>query len=162
MNRKFNIIDFIIIFFIIVAIILVGLFYFNITKDKGASIMDEQPKTKLNFTVEVTNITENIAQMYKEGQTVKFDNYGKCEGVIQKVVIEPYKIWTKNTEIGEFLITEVPNKYVAKITIQTDVTKEENKYSCQEERISIGKSLPLKTKGVACESCYIVDLYEVE
>ena len=160
MNKKFNIIDFIIIMVVVIAIILLGVFYIN--SRKNDTVIHNTNNIKLNFVVEVANLTEDNANMYKAGQTVSFDEFGNCKGVIQNVIIEPYKVWTKNTEVGEVLISEVPNKYTAKLTIQTDVVKEANKYSCNNERISIGKSLPIKVKGAACEACYIVDLYEVK
>ncbi len=164
MSRKFNIIDIIIILIIVIGLVVAGIFFVKyLNNDKSVNTtQSEQNKTKLNFTIEILNVSENNAKMYKKGQEVKFDAYGKCKGRIEDVVIEPYKIVTKNTEVGEVLVTEIPDRYTAILIIKTDVVKDKMKYSCNGERISIGKSLPIKIKGAAAANCYITDLYEVK
>ena len=166
MKRKFNIIDVIIILVVIVAIAVAsGFLYFKTrtAEDEAAETAHTKDnEIKLAFVIEINNISETMSTAYEVGRKVMFDSYGNCEGVIRDIEIVPYRMWTWNTEDGEVLINDVPDKYTARITIETDVIKEENKYNCSGERISIGKSVPFKTKGAAVEKCYIVDLYEVK
>lgn len=159
MKKKFNIVDVVIILLIVFAVV-AGAVYFKSINSKDNNMANDT--IKLNFVIEVNNLTENMANAYKEGQKILFNDYGDCEGIIKKVEVLPYKIWTKNTKIGEVLITEIPGKYTAQITVETDAVKTDNEFICKKDRINIGKSIPFKVKGAAAESCYIIDLYEVE
>lgn len=157
MKSKFNIIDLIVIIVLVLAIAVGGFvgykYFFGDNGSASANVV------KLNFVIEISSVSEDIAKAYKVGDKVNFGSQGSGNGVITNVEVVPYRVWNKNTEIGEIVISEVPDKYTAKITIESDVVKTDKFYMCNDESIVIGKMMPFAVKGASAD-CYVVDLYE--
>lgn len=163
MKTKFNIVD-VIIIVIILAVIATGCFaYFKFAnKDNNASV--QANTAKIEFVIEVNNLTETAANSFKaaEGSPVSFGETTSGYGTLTYVDVIPYRKWVKNTEDGEVVVSEVPNRYTAKVTIQSDVEKSDTAFTCGSEVITVGKAMPFNSMGVAAEECYIVSLSEVK
>ena len=159
MKPKFNIIDAVILV-VAVLIIAVGCFvYFNMTKDDAVVNTDT---TKILFIVEVKDLSEDAANSFKVGDSVTLGETTSGTGVISNVEIVPFKKWVNNTEDGEVVISEVPGRYTANVTITSDVSKSNIAYTSGSEEIAVGSKMPFNAKGAASENGYIVDLYELE
>lgn len=159
MKTKFNIIDFIILI-VIVAIIAVGcLVYFNMTNDKTTV---ESNTANIEFVVEVRNVSEYVANSFVVGDSVTFGESTSGSGVISSVEVVPYTKWVKNAEDGEVVISEVPGRYTANVTISTVVDKSNISYTSGSEVVAVGKKMPFNAKGAAFEEGYIINLIEVE
>lgn len=158
-NRKFNIID-IIIIILIAAILCAGVYVYYV-KINGQESADADT-VNLHFTVEVNGLTEEAANSFNVGDYVTLGESASGSGVIESVEVEKYKILSRNTENGTFLWSEVPDEYTAKVTIVSGVNKSDTAYTTGSENISVGKEMPFNARGAASEKCYIVDLYETE
>ncbi|MEE1043229.1 MAG: DUF4330 family protein [Clostridia bacterium] len=159
MKTKFNIID-LVILIIIVAIIAVGcIIYFNMTNDKTVV---ETNTTKIEFVVEVRDVSEDAANSFIVGDLVTFGESTSGRGVISDVEVVPYKKWVNDMEDGEVIISEVPGRYTANVTISADVTKSNIAYTSGSEEVAVGKKMPFNAKGAAFEEGYIINLIEVK
>ena len=163
MKKKFNIVD-VIIIVVVVAVIVAGCFiYFNFkNSNNNASVRGST--AKIEFVIEVNNVTETVANSFKaaEGSAVSFGDTTSGSGTISFVEIVPFKKWVKNTEDGEYVVSEVPNKYTVNITIQSDVEKTDTSYTSGSEVICVGKSMSFNSFGIAAEGNYIIDLTEIK
>lgn len=159
MKTKFNIIDAIILI-VIVLIIAVGcIVYFNMTNDDAVV---ESNTTKVEFVVEVKDISNDVANSFNVGDTVTFGESTSGSGYISMVEVVPFTKWVDNVEDGEVVISEVPNRYTANVTISSDVSKTNIAYTSGSEIIAVGKKMPFNAKGAAFEEGYIVNLNEVK
>lgn len=158
MKTKFNIIDAVILI-VVIAVIAVGCFiYLNMTDDTVAVTNT----AKIEFKIEVIDLTEDAANSFNAGDSVTLGETTSGSGVITAVQVTPYKKWVENTEDGEVVISEVPGRYTATVTIASEVSKTDTAYTSGSEEISVGKKMPFNAKGAASEESYIVDLYEVK
>lgn len=161
MKTKFNIVDIVIIFIIIAAIAVGCLFYFKSSETKVETLKDT---TKIQFVIEVKNLTETAANSFKsaEGKSVTFGETASGSGTLVKAEIVDFEKWVTNAEEGTVNIQAVPDRYTARITIESDVTKSDISYTSGSEIICVGKEMPFNSFGVGAEECYIVDLSEIE
>lgn len=159
-NKKFNIIDLLIIL-LAIAVICAGVFaYMYFFKSSDDSVSTNT--TNIQFTIEVNGITEDAANCFSVGDTVTLGESASGSGVIVDTEILPYKMVTTNAEDGTYQWTEVPNEYTARVTVQSDVVKTDTSYTTGSEVIAVGKQMPFNARGAASEKCYIVDLTEVK
>lgn len=159
MKTKFNIID-VLILIVLVMIIAVGCFvYFNMTNDDAVV---ETNTTKIEFVVEVRDLSEDAANSFKVGDSVTLGETTSGTGVISSVEVVPFTKWVENVEDGEIVISEVPNRYTANVTISSEVSKSDIAYTSGSEEIAVGRKMPFNAKGAASEECYIINLYEVK
>ena len=159
MKTKFNIID-VLILIVFVMIIAVGCFvYFNMTNDDAVV---ETNTTKIEFVVEVRDLSEDAANSFKVGDSVTLGETTSGTGVISSVEVVPFTKWVENVEDGEIVISEVPNRYTANVTISSEVSKSDIAYTSGSEEIAVGRKMPFNAKGAASEECYIINLYEVK
>ena len=160
MKTKFNIIDVIIIVAIVLIIVAGCFFYFNMNKDSAA----DADTVKINFVLEVNNLTETSAISFENsvGDAVTLGATSSGSGVIKKAEKTGYKKWVKNVQDGEVVLSEVPDRYTVRLTIESDVVKSGTAFTTGNETIAVGKAMPFNANGVASEDCYIVDLIEVK
>lgn len=161
MKSKFNIVDFIIIIVLLAAIV-AGCFMFF--KYKNNKTSGQSSFAKVEFVIEVNNLDETTVNSFKdaEGKSVIFGETSSGSGTITYVEIVPYKRWVQNSVDGVYMVKEVPGKYTANVTIQSDVEKTSESFTSGEEIICVGKPMSFNSFGVAAEGCYIVDLSEIE
>lgn len=159
MKTKFNIIDAIILI-VIILIIAVGCFvYFNMTNDDAVV---ESNTTKVEFVVEVKDISQDVANSFNVGDAVTFGESASGSGYISMVEVVPFTKWVDNVEDGEVVISEVANRYTANVTISSDVSKTNIAYTSGSEVIAVGRKMPFNAKGAAFEEGYIINLNEVK
>ena len=159
-NKKFNIID-LLILLLIVAVICAGVFaymYFFKSSDNST----DTNTTNIQFTIEVSGITEDAANSFKTGDSVTLGESASGSGVIALTEVLPFKMVTTNTEDGIYQWTEMPGEYTARVTIRSNVIKTDTAYTTGSEVIAVGKEMPFNARGAASEKCYIVDLIEVK
>ncbi len=163
MKKKFNIVDGVILVIALALIAALVLFYFNINSKK-ADGNEGLNTVKLGFDIEVINLSKEAAEFFDSSvnKSVQFGKTSTGTGIIEKIEILPYKIITSNQEDGEYLMTEIPDKYTVKVTIVSDVIKTADSYKSGDEVISVGTLMPFNSYGIASEDGYIVDLAEVE
>lgn len=161
MKTKFNIIDAIIATVIVLIIAVCVFVYFKFAHKDNAVVNNT---TKINFVVEVNNLTEEASDSFEnaKGNSVTFGTTASGIGTVAYVEIVPYTKWVKNIQDGEVIISEVPERYTAKVTIESDVVKSDISYTCGSETIAVGKEMPFNAKGAASEDGFIVDLSEVK
>ena len=158
-NKKFNIIDLLIIL-LVVAVICAGVFaymYFFKSSDNVNTNM-----AKIQYTIEVNGITEDAANSFNTGDSVTLGASASGSGVIVKTEVEEYKMITTNAEDGAYQWMVVPGEYTALVTVESTVAKTDTAYTTGSEVIAVGKHMPFNARGAACEKCYIVDLTEVK
>ena len=163
MKTKFNIVDVIIIFIIVVALAVGCLFYFKSNSNKSAEVVSDT--TKIQFVIEVNDLAETTAKSFEKsiGYNTSFGETATGAGKVIDVEISDYKKWVKNTEDGTISIQKVPDRYTAKVTIESDVIKSNTAYTSGSESIHVGKEMPFNSYGVGAEEkCYIVNLSEVK
>ena len=161
MKTKFNIIDAIIALIIVIAIVICGFVFFKFANKDSVAVDNT---TKINFIVEINNLTEESANNFKTavGKTATFGPTASGRGIVSNVEIVPFKRWTKNINDGKIIITEVPNRYTANVTIESYVVKTDISYTSGSEVVAVGKEMPFNAKGAASENGYIINLYEVK
>ncbi len=160
MKSKFNIIDAVILI-IIVAVVVAGVFAYFKLSDKDVAVNDV---TKINFVVEVNNLTETGVESFKStvGKAVTFGATSSGSGVIKNIEITPFIRWTQNREDGEYIKTEVPGRFTVNVTIESSVQKSDTAFVSGSETVTVGKKMPFNSKGAAFEEGYIVNMYEVK
>ncbi len=156
-NKRFNIIDFVIVFVVVAALCVGGYIYVSSSNSEVANDVET-----IEFTIMVTEVSEDIANSFKVGSPVSFGESSSGSGVISDVVVEPYKELGKNIKDGDFVWSEAPELYTAFVTIRSDVVKSEYDYTSGRETVAIGRKMPFNAVGAASEVSYIVDLSEVE
>lgn len=158
-NKKFNIIDLLIVL-LVIAVICAGVFaymyFFKASEDVSTNTANIQ------FTIEVSGITEDAANSFKVGDTVTLGASASGSGVIKKTEVQKYRMVTSDEENGTYLWSEVPGEYVALVTIESNVVKTDTAYTTGSEVVAVGKEMPFNARGAASEKCYIVDLTEVK
>lgn len=159
-NKKFNIIDLLIIL-LIVAVICAGVFaYMYFFKSSDNSVNTNT--VNIQFTIEVNGITEDAANSFKVGDSVTLGASASGSGVIKNTEVKEYRMITSNEEDGTYQWTGVPGEYTALVTVESNVVKTDTAYTTGSEVISVGKQMPFNARGAASEKCYIVDLNEVK
>lgn len=155
---RLNVLDWVVIVVIILAVTVVAFLV-----SKGNILKKETPdnKVKISFDIEMTNLTKDIAEGIKQG-TVILGNKNVDKGEITAVKVEPYKKLNENKQKGEFIWVEVPDKYMATITVEKEVSDTENVYKGEEEEYRIGEMMSFRGKGFAGWGGYIVRLDEAE
>ena len=158
-NKKFNIID-VIIILVVLAIICVGV-YVYFTKFAKSDVVNTNT-ADIRFTIEVNGISEDAANSFNIGDSVTFGETTSGRGIIENVEVVNYRMITKNTKDGTIAWADVPDEYTARVTITSTVTKSETAYTSGNETIAVGREMPFNAKGAAAEDCYIIDLSEVK
>lgn len=151
--KKFNWVDAVIILLVIA--VGVGAFVFlKGSKEKASAGVEN---VKIYTTVEMSDITEEVAKSYKVGEAVTIGTQNIDKGVVSKVEYEPLKRDVANTEKGVFETIEVEGLYVAHITIAIDGTEADTVIKSENEEYRIGTPLVFHGKGFAGDG-FIVGL----
>ena len=161
MKSKFNIIDAVVII-IIISVIAIGCFFYFKMSAKETPAANET--AKIQFVIEVKDLTEDAAKSFEQADecSVSFGETVTGSGIIKDVDVIPYKKWVKNTIDGEVVISEVPDRYIANVTIEAEVSKSDTAFTSGSESIAVGKEMPFNSMGVGAEDCYIIDLIEIK
>jgi len=151
---KPNIIDLAIIIFLIVAILGGGFYYVSKSRAKIAG----ENQTKIEFDVEVTNISLENAKSFIIGENVVYGLANIDSGKVKNVKIEPYKKLTKDIVNGQFLWQNYQNRYQAIVTIEATVNETKDSFRGEKEEVRVGMQMQFRGKGFASSEGYIVGL----
>ena len=157
-KHKFNVLDVIIIFIIIAAVAVGGYIFLRFNK---TAMMEGKPVT-VEFSVEVTNLSYEVANSFTIGAPVVYGTTNSDSGVISDVVITPYRRMMRNIIDGEYSFEQFADRHTATVTIRADVYETENAFMGAREQIMIGTSMPFRGLGFAGPNCFIVDMRVVE
>jgi len=144
-KARFNIID-ILIILVLVAVLWVFANYANIkpAENNGATVQ---------YTVEIKSIREENVGAFAEGDAITGDKGG---GVIGKIVsVGEYEKETsleENVRTGEFVISEIPNRYTVRLTIESPCIKNADGITVDDTDIKVGKSINIKTDKYVSKS----------
>lgn len=158
-NKKFNIIDLIIVLLVVSVICAGGFAYMYFFK---SSDNVDANTAKIQYTIEVNGITEEAANSFRAGDSVTLGVSASGSGVIVKTEVKNYEKITTDTDTGRHILTEVPEEFTASVTIESTVSKSDTAYTTGSEVIAVGKEMPFNARGAASEKCYIIDLTEVK
>lgn len=154
---KASIVDVLIIIFALLVIVVII--------DKVPSLMQTSTgggeTKKVTFTVETESVPMNFIEQIKVGDKIYNSSKNYYMGEVVSVTSGPYKKIFENTEKGVFNNVEMPNEYVAFITIQGDAKIAGDNIMIDQEAIKVGAQLPVKGKGYAAFS-YIIKIEGVE
>ena len=154
---KFNSLDVVIIVVLILAIAAAS---FLLLKNKIFTDESEKEKVKISFDIEMIDLSKDIAEGLKEGSVI-LGNKNIDKGEITNVKISPYKKLNEDKENGEYIWIEVPDKYMATITVEKEVSNTEKSYLGESEEYRIGEMMSFRGKGFAGWGGYIVRLDEI-
>lgn len=151
--KKFNWVDAL----IIVLIIAVGCGAYWFLNSRKVQQQAASSNVTIHLTVEMSDITEEVAKSYKEGEAVTVGTTNVDTGVVTHVEYEPLKKDIENYEEGIFQTVEVEGLYTANITMELSGTETDTLISSANEEYRIGEPLVFHGKGFAGEG-YIVGL----
>ena len=144
-KARFNIID-VLILLLLVAVLWVFANYAN------AGTADNSGAT-VQYTVEIKGIREENMGAFAEGDEITGDKGG---GVIGKIVsvgeYEKETSLTENVRQGEFVKSEIPNRYTVRLTIESPCTKNADGITVDDTDIKVGKSINIKTDKYVSKS----------
>jgi len=151
--KKFNWIDAVIILLIIV----IGIGGVWFLKGRQAQQTANTNNVKIYVTVEMKEITEEVAKAYKVGERVTLGTTNVDTGVVTDVEYGPYKEDLEDYQNGVFKTVEFEDLYTANITMAVDGTETDTLISSANEEYRIGEQLVFHGKGFAGDG-YVVGL----
>ncbi len=151
--KRFNWVDAV----IIILIIAVGCGAYWFLNSRKVQKEASSSNVKIYVTVEMSDITEEVAKAYKEGEAVTLGTTNVDTGVVTNVEYAPLQKDIENYEEGTFQTVDIEGLYTADITIAVDGTETETLISSANEEYRIGEPLVFHGKGFAGEG-YIVGL----
>ena len=155
---RLNALDIVIIVVLALAIAAAAVFFLK------SSFLSNEPlekKVEISFDIEMTNLTKDIAEGIKKGEVI-LGNKNIDKGEIVDVKVEPYKMVIPDIESGEFSWKEVPEKYMATVTVEKEVSDTDKAYEGESEQYRIGEMMSFRGKGFAGWGGYIVRMDVVE
>lgn len=118
MNKKlfnrFNVID-IVLVIIALGLVIVAYLLF------GNKVVGTSDSQKYLYQYELQNIYESVANNIKVGDKMYDNETNEYLGVITEVEINPYKVISPNLKDGLMMYTEIPDRFVALITLENDL-----------------------------------------
>lgn len=143
--KKFNWIDAV----IILLVIAVGIGGVWFLKGRQAQQTANTNNVKIYVTVEMKEITEDVAKAYKVGEKVTLGTTNVDTGVVTDVECVPYTEDIEDYQKGEFKSVEFEGLYTANITMAVDGTETDTLISSANEKYRIGEPLVFHGKGFA-------------
>ena len=153
---KFNGMDLFIV--IIVAAVIAAGAYILFGRD-GGSVASSQNVT-VRTVVELTAMTEDFAQLIKEGDVVLVGEKEKMRTNVEKIEVEPAKTTGYDILTGKVLRSVLPDEYDVRITLVGDGAETESTVEMNGAAIRVGQKEALNSKNWAGYG-YVVGL-EVE
>lgn len=148
---KFNLFD----VFIIIAVALVCFAGFKFLSDKSAST-DNVPE--VSYVVELKRKGESYQEQVKIGDDIKDAIKGGYYGKVTDVRWEPCTEIVESKESGEFVKSEVPDRYNYYITITgTPTTYSDSKIMFASQEVKVGEEIFIRNKNYSGEG-YVVDI----
>lgn len=156
--KKFNFIDFVIVAVVIFAVAAVCFMYGSKT-DKDVS----GDSANLTFTVEVTEVDRNYLDSIAEGDHVIFGTSSSDEAVVTGFEFACSRKLEKNTETGEFLISESDELYDAFITLSGSAVKTEDDIKIGSTAVKTGDTFEGKAKAAGeSAKAYLIKGYVLD
>lgn len=144
-KARFNIID-VLIILVLVAVLWVFANYASVKPVVNNS-------ATVQYTVEIKGIREENLDAFAAGDEITSDKGG---GVIGKIIsVGEYKnetAITENVRTGEFIVSDIPNRYTVKLTIESPCIKNADGVTVDGLDIKVGKSINIKTDKYVSKS----------
>lgn len=139
-NRKFNIIDILVVLIIIVFGIGIGIRFIN-----GKTIKNQK---EITYVVEVENVKDFTLKALEKSDLLTDEKTGTVLGTILSVEENIYKK-EEQTSSGELVSAEVPERYGCTVTIKATAKENEGKFMLDEKtEVVPGKEILVITKYV--------------
>ncbi|MDR0863208.1 MAG: DUF4330 domain-containing protein [Oscillospiraceae bacterium] len=108
---------------VIILVALAAAFAFlQLTAPSGGTPLSSNKSVTLRYTLELVSLPEGVAELIHVGDEL-VDKVEKHEiGKVTAVTVTPYGISSKNTLTGEYIITEMPGRETATLTIEARAT----------------------------------------
>ena len=147
-KRKFNIVDFLILFLVIA---LLGFAVFWATPWSNGLKNRMSTTVALQYSVEIQNVDQAFINQISEGNSV-MDSVSKNEiGTVVAVEIHEHEGLSVD-ENGQGVMVEYPNHYDLIVTISSSATyKSGTGYAINGCRIAVGEQLALRFPNFLCE-----------
>lgn len=146
---KINVIDILIILVAIVLVILAYLYF-------GKNVTQASTGKTYTFQYEMQNILKQTADSIKVGDKIYDNETNAYIGEVVNVEILPYKQVIQDNQTNEFVTMEVPDRYLALITMQNTLIDTGNDLQTSDEYIvKVGKRVYIRG-GIYAGSGYIV------
>ncbi len=139
-----NIIDLCIVLFVAVVAAVVVMFF-------SANQTIDQQSTQKRITIEVTAIEKDICDAMLKDKKIFDKVQNKALGTLVDVKIEPSVEYNLSKDTGDYIQSEVPNRFDAQLVI--DVSPDEELY--------VGKRMSVSTKDFTAAG-YIIELERIE
>lgn len=143
-GKLFGIINIIDLTVLLIIVLLVG---GGIKRAKTKPELITETKKAL-ITVEVSEIRKPTVDALVVGDSFYHYDKGVLLGKIVDKKVEPYKEAVESGD-GKWVLAEVPEKYVVKLTIEADAKVTPDLVSVEGEHIRVGTQFRLKNKKVA-------------
>ena len=141
MYRRFSLLD-VILVVLIAAGIFAAVFF---TGGKSVSAADE--KKEIYFTVELTNLKQELVDQVKVGDRILDSTRGQYYGVIEALEVKSTDRLVRDFENKRFVRTDVPDRYTLWITVRCNGTESDTEIKVEGEVFKVGKRLTIKSKG---------------
>lgn len=155
---RFNITDVL----IILALVCIAVVFSYFAAGKWETGKAENSSNTVRYMVNVQGAEEKFLNKVFVGDEVwdvrKGGELGKIIDVKEPV---PYEAIIENSDDGEFVLAEVPEKYSYEFTVESPCSVSETGYSINDTKINVGKKITLRTENLAIEgTIYKVELAE--
>ena len=145
---KFNVIDALIIAGVILVLAVFGYYALG-----GWEMSDSGKEKIMNYTVEIQGVPEEYLNKVNIGDDVFDVRKGSAIGKVAAVgEARPYKTVAENINEGAFVMSEVPGKYTFDVTIRTPYKESAAGYTVNDMDLKVGRSVTIKTAGLATDA----------
>lgn len=139
---RFNIID-VLIIVLLAAVIWVFAMYADIG---GADKATAGEPSTVQYTVEVKEIREENVDAYAAGDEIIGEKGNPIGTILSVGEYTNDTTLAENKRTGEYVFSEIPNKYTVKLVIESPCTKNESGITVDEMySIKVGKKINIKT-----------------
>lgn len=145
---KFNFIDVVIIAAVALVLVIFGYYALgNWETSEGVS------ENIMDYTVEIKDVPEYYVGKIKVGDSVYDVRKGAAIGKVAAVSdAAAFEITTENRDEGTYVKTPVPGRYTYYVTIRTPYKENAAGYTVNDVDIKVGKSITIKTEGLATDA----------
>ena len=163
-NARFNLID-VCIILVIVCVIFGGIYVIKNLKGDTSSGKVEDTVT-IRYTVELKEEDEEILNAFLEAKDsdgfVYVGEKERAKAYIKEISYEEAKKQSTNLKTGEVKWTNIPNKYMLNVVLESEATETETDLKADGgAAIKVGDETSVKGKGFAGYG-YIISLEKVE
>jgi hypothetical protein len=116
LRLRFNFFDAV----IILAAIGAGFLLLRLTDADGGTALNPGKSVTVNYTLELSNLSEGTAVLIKPGDRLIDVVEKRYVGTVASVEYGPYSMTSKNSLTGDYILTEVPQRESASVSVTLD------------------------------------------